>query len=349
MPWNRYFRSASRKVRYLLLLFVLIVVLRVFVVEFYSVDSNSMEGTLLNGDLIMVNKICYGARLPRKPGEMPFVEAIAYLLGFQSRAQNVNWSYRRVPGTGSVKRDDIIVFLHPENGKYIVKRCVGLPGDTLQISHNRRYINGVAQAEPQEVKFSYNVKSKGEDIPIDSLKEYGIANKDFLWRYNCYFHLSMTDSAAIALKQCSLVDTVAIDDMPVGTNGPALFPPNNNLKFTRENYGPVIIPAKNRTILLNTSNVAFYIDVITKYENNLLNISQNKIYINDKETDRYTFKMNYYFMAGDNRYHSIDSRYWGFVPEHLLIGKVSFMCFSFDQEKSGFRKFRTNRMFESIN
>ncbi|OQP61066.1 hypothetical protein A3860_04940 [Niastella vici] len=280
---------------------------------------------------------------------MPFVEAAAYLLGFQSWAQDESWSYRRMPGTGGVKRNDIIVFMHPENEKYIVKRCIGLPGDTLQISHNCRYINGIIQPESQEAKFSYNVKSKAENLPVDSLKEYGITNKDFLWRYKSYFHMSMTDSAAVSLKNCSLIDTVAIDDMPVGTNGPALFPPHYDVKFTRENYGPVIIPAKNKTILLNTSNVAFYIDVITKYESNLLNISGNKIYINDKETDRYTFKMNYYFMAGDNRYHSIDSRYWGFVPENLLIGKVSFMFFSLDPEQSGFKKFRMNRMFKSIN
>ncbi len=316
-------KFALRMTVRLLAALLLIVVVRLFFISICRVDSGSMEETLHARDLIVVNKFQYGARLPMQPKDIPFVEALAYLAGLRTRIQDVRWNYHRMPGTVEVRLNDIVVFIHPRKADLIVKRCTGLPGDTLEIRHNLRYAGGALQQEPENVKFSFSVAIRQGYLPDDTLIKYDVSDKDMLWHQGNIFHLSLTRRTADALKDCKLVDTVFIDEAFAGAEGPELFPFYDH-RYTRENFGPVIIPARNRAIKLDTSNIAVYADAIVKYEHNQLRVVGDKIFINNKETDQYTFKMNYYFMMGDNRYHSIDSRYWGFVPEDHIIGKVWF-------------------------
>jgi signal peptidase I len=331
----------------LLVVFVFIILLRVFVFEVYQVASCSMEETLFAGDIIWVNKLPYGARLPMQPDDVPFLKALAYIAGFRSWAQHAHWGYRRVPGLTGLSRDDIVVFVNPRKvSENLIKRCVGLPGDTLFIGHNIRYANQVSQPEACSVKFSFDIKTTG-NLPADTIKKYGISYADYLWRTDNYYHFSMTYGTAQRLGKCSLVDTVSIDDFPQGANGPALFP-SARLRFTRENYGPVIIPAKNKTIRLTADNISYYREVIANYEKNDLETRDGKVWINKKETNIYTFRQDYFFTMGDNRYHSYDSRYWGFVPESAIIGRVAFMLLSIDKGKKGLHKIRTNRICRII-
>jgi signal peptidase I len=342
-------RFVARKLFGLIVVFVVIVLFRIFVVEFYNVDSGSMEGTLFTGDVIVVNKLPYGPVLPQKTRDIPFLDGLAYATGLYSFIEKTHWAYRRLPGTGEIKQDDIIVFAHPQTGSYTVKRCVGLPGDTIQINHNIRYVNHIPLIDPAVSKFSFCVKLKSDNLPVDTLRKMGISSEDFLWRDGIYYHLSIALSTIELLRRCPLVDDVIIDDFPKGANGPALFPYSPQYAFTRENYGPVIIPKKNRAIRLDTSNIMFYKNIIVQDDHNELTVTNGKVLINNKLATWYTFKMNYYFMMGDNRYHSIDSRYWGFVPESSIVGKVWFVLMAFNNNIKGWDKITWKRTFNSVN
>lgn len=347
---HNYVKVFVRKAIYLLLLFIFIVLLRVLVFDFCQVESVSMQETLFAGDVILVNKLQYGARLPRQPGDVPFLEALAYSVGFHSWALNTSWDYRRMPGATGINRNDIMVFTDPHKKENnLIKRCVGLPGDTLVIKHNLRFANGLGQSEPSTAKFSFSIKTKGATLPPDTLKKYGLNSVDILWQKDDYIHLSLTKDEANALKKCSMADTIFINDFPNGWwSDPNLFPFSRSFLFTFENFGPVIIPAKGQTIQLDTLNICFYKEVIMNYEHNQIEVSGSKITINGKVTSSYTFKMNYFFMMGDNRYRSWDSRHWGFVPEFAIVGKVGFILFSYDKEKEGLKKIHADRIFKTI-
>lgn len=344
---NKKAKVLLKRATYIIFFSIVIVLLRVFVFEFYRVESCSMEETLFTGDVILVNKLKYGARLPMQPKDIPFFEALAYITGFHSWALETQWKYRRVPGIGRINRGDIVVFSHPKKEENLIKRCTGLPGDTFLISHNQLFVNNILQTEPLLARYSFYIKTKNGILTDDTLKYYGISNKQFLWRHDSIFHIALTYNVAQYLKQCSMVDSVFIDDFPKGAKGPALFP-TPEIRFTRENFGPFIIPAKNTTLELDTGNIVYYREVIISYENNELWVTNGKIYINNLEVKSYTFKMNYYFMMGDNRYHSIDSRYWGFVPESSIIGKSRFMLLSIDKDKQGFNKIRGKRICKTL-
>ena len=346
-----YLRIMAAKALYLVGIFLLIVALRVFVFEFYQVESRSMEDTFLEGDVVWLSKLQYGARLPTRPGDVPFLEALAYVLGFHSWTQTTNWDYHRVPGVSNIARNDIVIFTDPHNRENnLIKRCVALPGDTFMIKHNDRYVNGIQQVEYSTEKFSFRIKLKGHEIPIDTLARYGLDGADILWRGDNDVHASMTWCELEGFKNCTQVDSIFINDFPQGyPGGSQLFPASAHFPFTFENYGAVIIPAKGETVKLDTINIAFYKEVIENYEHNQLEIDSGKIRINTLVTDSYTFKFDYFFLMGDNRYHSFDSRQWGFVPESAIIGKVGLVLFSYNKYEKGFDKIRTHRMFKSIN
>lgn len=298
----------------------LTIVLRIFVMDIYKVESASMEKELSVGDFIVVNKLKYGARMPVCPADIPFLQAVSYTLGFRSWAKNAHWNYHRLPGLTNVQRNDIIIFNHPQSGVPVVKRCVGLPGDIVSIEHNNRYANHVLQEEPPTVMYSFCVKSKAGFLSADTLAAYGLQPESILWRWQQYYHLSMTMAAAAGLRRCPLIDTIYKDDYARDAPGPALFPCSPYYRFSRENYGPLKVPAKNMTILLSRGNIDMYRRLIEDYEGNSVKIDGQQIFINGVPSVEYRFKMNYFFVLGDNRYNSIDSRYWGFLPEYLLLG-----------------------------
>ena len=225
-----------------------------------------------------------------------------------------------------------------------VKRCVGLPGQTLQIKNRIVYLNGKANKEPDNVQYSYYVKLKGQ-MPTELMDELGISNEDMA-SLNQYGYLPLTQKAAkkLAARKDIVADIRLNTDAQTGD----LYPLNAYTGWTRDNYGPVWIPKKGATVKLNMKNIAVYERPIRAYEYNDLKVKDGQIYINGRLAHSYTFKMDYYWMMGDNRHNSADSRYWGFVPEDHIVGKPIFIWWSHNPDHPGFSGIRWSRLFNFV-
>ena len=226
-----------------------------------------------------------------------------------------------------------------------VKRCVGLPGQTLQIKNRIVYLDGKANKEPDNVQYTYKMKLKGE-FPVELADELGITNEDLLM-YNQSGVIPLTKKAYLALKaNKNLVESISINADAIYGD---LYPLNAYTGWTRDNYGPVWIPKKGKSIQLNLKNLPIYERCIKVYEGNDLKVdSKGNIFINGKLAKSYTFKLDYYWMMGDNRHNSADSRYWGFVPEDHIVGKPIFIWWSHSPDHPGFSGIRWNRLFNFV-
>lgn len=231
-----------------------------------------------------------------------------------------------------------------------VKRCVGLPGQTLEIRNKIIYNDGVAQKTPQNAQFAHWVYTK-EDLTSskfdDVCNELLISDEDRS-QWNMYRYMPLTTMAAEGLMKTGYIDSIKpVED----TSTDFLYPLNHDYGWTCDNYGPIHIPAKGETIKLNAENIAIYERPIRVYEENDLEIRKDgTILINGKAATSYTFKMDYYWMMGDNRHNSADSRYWGFVPEDHIVGKPQFIWLSVcpDKYNNYFLNVRWNRLFKMV-
>lgn len=242
-----------------------------------------------------------------------------------------------------VANNDIITRPVDKKDHYI-KRCVALPGDTLQIINREIYIDGKKQPFPENVQFNYLVTTNGPvDINQKKLIEWGIGEKNDFWTNNGY----VLDLDQVE-KLSSLSDNIEIKIMESRPDPIGLFPhdPNINEDWTVDNFGPIWIPKKGVTIPINKSNISLYTRIINVYENNDFKIEGEDIYINGKIATEYTFQQNYYWAMGDNRHNSEDSRMWGFVPFDHVVGKPIFIWFS-TNDGSIAKGIRWNRIFKS--
>jgi len=307
-----------------------------------------MEDTIIPGDKVLVNKLAYGPKLPASPYDIPWINLVWYL---QAKADadpdSVYWRNKRLNGFVDIKRNDVMVFIHPlSRGRndFFIKRCIALPCDTILIKANRVNINGQFLPEPDLVKQLYHVFYSNPQPfyrLIDSLEIYTIENH-FGGRRNQSVELPLTLKLKEELQDLDFVDSIRIK-VCRDRLFPWFVPKDNSIGWPIDQFGPLIIPFKGMTIKLNHRNFLLYEKTINSLEKGKLAESNGVYSVNGNRIDEYTFQHNYYFMMGDNRNASNDSRHWGFVPEENIVGKAALVLFS--NEWDGFK---WKRLFKSI-
>jgi len=261
-----------------------------------------------------------------------------------------------------------IVYRPVDRRENFVKRCVALSGDWLQIRNNQIYVNGQKQKEIPGIQFNYLIQTDGTQFSGELLDKLGISVEDRLlltgnqpneqakeWAIEQItqsgldskfpiYHFPLNESSYREILKVAGITKIKLEQ----SNFYDVFPLGGHKNWTRDNYGPIWMPAKGRTLALNAYNLPIYERIIRVYEHNKLEVKNNEYYINDKLTKTYTFKMDYYWMMGDNRHNSADSRYWGFVPEDHIVGRPVMVWLSLDKDKGWFEgKIRWNRFFKN--
>lgn len=378
-------------------------VIRMFFFEAYTIPSSSMEKSMMVGDYLFVSKLSYGPKLPNTPLSIPFTHhTLPLTRSVKPYSEAIHWPYKRIAGTGKIKRDDIVVFNFPagdtvilgnENPDYYdqlrrtalvqqykyagegksisfekakniargelrmsgyrvitrpvdkrenyIKRCVGIPGDVLEMKDTELYVNGEKSKHFKGLQYAYRVTTNGTPINKVKLQNMGVSSEDLNAWNDEYFHLTADMLKKIeALPNVISVQRVRDDDQ--------VFPYTPGYPWTRDDFGPLTVPKKGETVRLDLTNLPLYERVIGVYEGNQLHVRDSVIYINGRPADSYTFKMDYFWMMGDNRHNSLDSRYWGFVPEDHIVGKAYFIWLSLDKDEKLFNKIRWKRMFRFV-
>lgn len=365
--------------------------IRTFVFEAYTIPTGSMEGSMLVNDYLFVSKMSYGPRIPMTPLAFPLVHNSLPLTGGKSYVESVQWKYRRWPGFGNIERNDVVVFNFPagdtvmadrpaddiyaalrdeynydrdamnaahkilvrpvDKKENYIKRCVGLPGDKLEVRDAVLYINDKPGVQFPHQKFTYALNTSqalisqyvnDNELEMDNKQNYFLEN------------VQVDEIRKFAKPGDIIQDIAPKGQIPVRgylggrTIYDYVYPADTtNFKWNCDNYGPIVIPKEGATVAINPQNIALYRRVIRNYERNKLEEKDGKIYINDKEATSYTFKMDYYWLMGDNRHNSLDSRYWGFVPIDHVVGKAWFVWFSYHKEGMG-KGIRWSRLFHSV-
>lgn len=346
--------------------------IRWLIMEAYTIPTPSMENSLLVGDFLFVSKFHYGTRTPKTPLQIPLTHQKIWFTEIPSYVEWIQLPQYRLPGFSDVKRGDVVVFNVPgmyENNwglpenqwkKYpvdlktnYIKRCVGLPGDVFEIQNRQVIVNGQALENPPNMQYAYIVTTK-DQINDRNLDKLGLGSEDFdiIGRPEAskvIYQMHLTSKMAEEIKALPYVVGIEMDTMNNSGRDSRIFPQSRLFPWNVDNFGKLIIPKEGWTIELNDSTLALYGSTITDYDHNDdAKISEGKLLIDGQPVTSYTFKQNYYFMMGDNRHNSQDSRYWGFVPEDHIVGKGFFIWLSIDPNKSFFNKIRWNRFFNLI-
>lgn len=229
-----------------------------------------------------------------------------------------------------------------------VKRCIAVPGDTVVIKNSKVFVNGEPFPENETQQTTYIITTNGTTINPRAFERLKIARSDQTMVSGSTYVMPLTRKNAEAISKFTNVLSVIPLYSREGEFAPHIFPYSRKYSWNEDNFGPLWIPEKGATVKLDTSNLCIYERIIDVYENNDLRVEGKDIYINNQKTDSYTFRMDYYWMMGDNRHNSADSRYWGFVPEDHIVGKPKFIWLSVDKEAKGLKKIRLSRIFMKI-
>ena len=309
--------------------FLCVLIIRTFFFEISPVSSPSMEQNLLTGDFMFINKLSYGPRLPRTVLSIPFVNQKLY-------STLISLPYFRLFGSPGVERNDVVVFNYPqEDGypvdhrTYFVKRCLAVSGDSFAIRNGLAYVNNQLSDNEETLQYNYHMKA---DKLLDSafMHQYHLNEGGKISDNNDY-SFTLTKILYDTLKSKTFIISIEKNTEKKEMWDEFVFPFNSHYKWNVDNYGPLKIPAKGDTIHLDSLNLCIYERIISVYEGNQLKLKNDSIYINQISTSVYIIKQNYYFMMGDNRHNSQDSRHWGFVPEDHIIGKATRIIYSTDR------------------
>ena len=396
-------------------------IVHTYVMQPFTIPTSSLEKTLLVGDFLFVSKFHYGARMPMTAISFPMVHDSIPVIGTKSYLDKPQLPYFRLPGFQKIKRNDIVVFSWPTDtlidinrpGKGFkvkpldkksnyVKRCLGIPGDTLEIIDGFVHTNGVKNILPgrAEVQYTFNayaqkgvssrrllaegfedfnrtykiqnitensfqqlipyiigrrgntvddfsVITKSKGLPTKLIGKLGLRVSEIL---EINKQLTLTIKEAAILKKTTWIDSIKQQINSVKVPNESFFPNKIPYDWNEDNFGPLLIPKKGMTIALNRANVPLYKKIIQEYERNKLEFTPTEIKINGKVANQYTFKKDYYWMMGDNRHKSEDSRFWGFVPDDHIVGKPVFIWFSIKGINDGIKNWsiRWDRVFTTV-
>ena len=391
-----------------------------YIIQPYIIPTGSLEKSLLIGDFLFVSKFHYGARAPMTAISLPMVHDTIPLLKIRSYLKKPQYPYLRLPAVQKIKRNDIVVFNWPadtvrkffvkEKGvkkpidkkSNYVKRCVAIPGDTLEIINGFVHINDVKSVLPERARVQYNFNAySNKGVSSRKLLKLGIS--DFYRKFkidninqNTYNEilpyiigtsgntrenfvvitkengfpiklinklnlkiselldiekkLTLTIRESLLLKNQNWIDSVLMNVNNSKTPNLNYFPNKIPYNWNEDFFGPIIIPKKNQIIKITKENLPLYKKIIVDYEKNKLTTTKENIIINGNEVNEYKFKQDYYWMMGDNRHQSEDSRVWGFVPKDHIVGKPIFIWFSIDGINDGIKnwKIRWDRVFTTV-
>jgi len=386
----------------------------------YIIPTGSLEKSLLIGDFLFVSKFHYGARVPSTTISFPMVHDTLPLIKSRSYLKKPQLPYMRLPKFQKIKRNDIVVFNWPadtvrqffvkeaavkkptDKKSNYVKRCVGLPGDKLEIKKGFVYINEIKNVLPYRARIQYNftaysnkgissrklsqlgltdfyrrfqienitqnsytklspyligtsgsntddfvVITRESGIPIPLVRSLGLRISEVLEKAK---ELNLTVEEAEEIRKQNWVDSLVQRNQKIKTPNTNFFPNKIPFDWNQDNFGPIQIPASGQTIAINLSNLPLYKKIIVDYENNSLKTIGNEIFLNGKKVSQYTFLQDYFWMMGDNRHRSEDSRFWGFVPEDHIVGKPVFIWFSIAGINDGISNWRIrwDRVFSTV-
>ncbi|HEY0029535.1 MAG TPA: S26 family signal peptidase [Bacteroidia bacterium] len=385
-------------------------VIRTFFFEAFTIPTSSLEKSMMVGDYLFVSKVSYGAKIPNTPLSFPFAH---HTLPFTSTTKSyLEWfrlPYFRLPGFGSVKNNDIVVFNYPDGdtvalgsgpedqgqsyyqlcrefgwnvvnnprsinpytghpfGKIVarppdkrenyVKRCVGIAGDTLRIVNKELFVNSKPAYVAPTMQYNYKVRTTdGGGFSPRIIEQFDITDPANYVKDSTggYFIITLPFNKLEAFRKLPNVKSVTDTIEPAGEYSSRIFPHTPKLKWNNDNFGPLYIPKRGATINIDVNNIDLYSRIIINYEGNTMEVKGDQILINGQEAKTYTFQLDYFFMMGDNRHNSADSRYWGFVPEDHIVGKPVFVWMSIrednkntfdpnrDQPSGFFKKLKTS-------
>ena len=382
-PKRGFFRELINDILFAL---IAVTIIRGLFIEAYAIPTGSMENSMLIGDHLFVSKVHFGPRTPKTLIQFPLAHQKFWGTEIPSYSDILQVPTFRLPGFRSVRRGEPVVFNYPPDLEYpldiktfYVKRCMAIPGDVFEVRNKQVFVNGEAAENPPNMLTSFFVETdRGvhprymrdigitdytDDNPSDT---YGTtAEPRYTYKQKVGFYIYTTKEKANQLASYPFIKSVEEVFYPRGSGnkayphaanytGSQYFDEDGETTFdwTLDNFGPLKMPAEGTTIDLTSENIALYGRVIQHYEHNdNVEVKGNEIFLDGEKIDSYTFKQGYYFMIGDNRHNSLDSRSWGFVPEDHIVGKPLFVFWSMDRTDPNagfFERIRFNRILDLI-
>ena len=385
MGKRKKFRTKSKFLNWILdwvdaILFAVVVVtlINVFWFQSFKIPSSSMESSLYTGDHLFVSKLTYGARLPMTPLTIPFTHNV--IGQKESYSTSVQWKYRRLPGFRTVRRGDYVVFGFPngdtvlrkapvedyhavvrymgreaaqkafgpvivrpmDKKDHYVKRCVAVAGDTLEVRDGLVWVNGAQQTVWPGVQMTYRVVTTGREFNPKVMDQLGLNVSEVRFSASLpgYPELPLTEEMLAKVKEMKNVTSVEPVLQTESSDYREIFPFSPEYGWSRDSFGPLWIPRKGATVELTESNLPLYERIIRDYEDSDVQAAL--------DAGSYTFKQDYYFMMGDNRHNSLDSRYWGFVPADHIVGRPAVIWLSTDAGRKFPKNIRWNRFLKFL-